>query len=575
MRSLNQCLLDTNTVRLRVISQFWDVELATHRRREMAAQMAQAMAHPDRIASVWDALPDDQRQALDALLSHGGRMPLRIFAREWGVIRPMGPGKLEREKPWRDPVSPAEGLWYKGLVFRAFDQDAEETYEILFVPPELERHLPTDRPPHPPVSLQPIPPPPTAVWHGDALLDDACTLLSYLQNMSVHPDSRSQWPRHHETRLLHRLRDPDVARLSLLRHLVQDLEWLRLTDAGHLRPDPGPVTEWLQSPVQRQRSDLVTAWRDSRTWNDLFHVPTLRPEETGAWYNDPLRARQAVLDHLAACSPGAWYALNDLVTTIKQTTPDFQRPDGDYTTWYIRDATTGTYLSGFESWPLVEGALIRYLITSPLTWLGWVELGASAPGETLMDIPFRLSPIAAASLGLAADPPAHDPAPLTLQRDFTVNAPPARRYERFQLARVADWVASPTITTGSGPFVYRITPASLDRARRQGIPVERVLQFLRQVTDAAAPIPRAIETALTRWDARGSEVRLERVVLLRLASPELLTQVLASPRARPFIGEQIGPTTVQVHSRDWPRLVTALGEIGVLPDVISLDEERE
>ncbi|NIO71720.1 MAG: hypothetical protein GTN71_22490, partial [Anaerolineae bacterium] len=51
---------------------------------------------------------------------------------------------------------------------------------------------------------------------------------------------------------------------------------------------------------------------------------------------------------------------------IKESDPDFQRPDGDYSSWYIRQADTGRYLSGFESWDQVEGALIAYLIAQPL-----------------------------------------------------------------------------------------------------------------------------------------------------------------------------------------------------------------
>ena len=141
---------------------------------------------------------------------------------------------------------------------------------------------------------------------------------------------------------------------------------------------------------------------------------------------------------------------------------------------------------------------------------------------------------------------------------------PARRYERFQLARVADWAR-----TGD-PFVYRLTPTSLERARRQGIPVARVLEFLGHAT--GAPVPRFVEAALTRWEARGPEARLDRVVLLRLSSAELMAQVASSPPTRNLIQEQVGPTAALVRERDWSRLVTALGEMGLLPEVSGLEE---
>jgi hypothetical protein len=565
MRPLHQCLLDTDLVRLQAIARLWGVELATNRQREAAAQLAEAMARPAAIADTVDVLPDDQRQALEALLGAGGRMPLRVFARRWGEMRTMGAGRLEREQPWQAPISPAEGLWYSGFISRAFEHGDEGAYEVVFVPPELRAHLPVPPAPSPAITLEPAPEPTVAHPAGDAFLDDTCTLLAYLQNERLRSSPDGGWPAHHEARLAQRLYDADPARLDFLRHLVQHLGWLRVTDSGYLRPAPGPVAAWLQSSTSQQRSALAEAWRDDPTWDDLFHVPTLGPEKTGAWRNDPLLARKAILRHLKTCAPHTWYELDDFVAAVKQADPDFQRPDGDYTSWYIRDAATGAYCSGFESWDAVEGALIRYVVTGPLAWLGLADLGANAPDGP--PTAFRLTQAGGAFLGLAEPPPEPESMPMTLRSDFTVLAPPARRYERFQLARVVDWVR-----TGD-PFVYRITPASLERARQQGIPVARVLEFLGQVT--GAPVPRFTEAALTRWEAHGAEVRLERAVLLRLSSQELLAQVTSSPLTRHLIREQIGPTAALVRERDWPRLVVALGEMGLLPEVTGLEEEPD
>ena len=586
MRPLHQCLLDTNLARLRAIARFWDIELTVNRQRDVAAQLAEAMAVPEATTSAWDALPNDQRQALETLLAAGGRMPLRVFVRQWGEIRTMGPGRLEREQPWREPVSSAEGLWYTGFISRGFDPGTDGTYEVVFVPPELRAHLPAPSISSSTVAIEPAPEPVAARSAGDTFLDDACTLLTYLQNERLSPGPNGGWPTHHEARLARRLHTPDPARLAFLRHLAWCLGWLRVTDAGRLRPDPGPVATWLQSSASQQRSVLAKAWRDDPTWNDLFHVSTLHPEDTGAWRNDPLLARKAILRHLKTCTPDTWYRLDDFVIAVKQVDPDFQRPGGDYAAWYIRDAATGVYLSGFESWDAIEGALIRYLITGPLAWLGLTDLGTSwgptpSPARTSSSAlasclwppyAFRLSLTGAAWLGLVEPPPEPEPMPLVLRPDFTVLAPPTRRYERFQLARVADWVTSPLVggtEGGDDPFVYRLTPTSLARARQQGIPVVRVLEFLGRAT--GAPVPRFVEAALARWEACGAEAVLERVVLLRLPTEELMAQITSSRRTRHLIREQIGPTAVLVRERDWPRLVVALGEMGLLPDVIALE----
>lgn len=569
MRTLQQCLLDADLIRLQAIARFWDVELTASRQRDAALQLAEAIAAPAAIAAAWEALPDDQRRALEALLAAGGQMPLKVFARDWGEIRAMGPARMDRERPWREPVSPVEGLWYRGFIARAFEQGPDGTYEAIFVPLELREHLMATPAHFTAITLEATSEPPIVRAAGDAFLDDICTLLAYLQNERVRPQAGGGWPARHESLLMHRLRDPAPARLILLHHLVQKRRWLRLVDSGHLRPDPGPVTAWLQSSPDQQRRALAEAWRDDPDWNDLFHVPTLIPEDTGAWRNDPLLARKAILHHLRACTPGTWYKLDDFVGAIKQATPDFQRPDGDYKTWYVRDAVTDAYLSGFESWDEVEGALIRYLVTGPLAWLGLVNLGSSNLGLPFKA--FRLTLIGAVFLGLVAPPPEPALAPLTLRHDFSALVPPARRYDRFQLARVADWIASPSLKEGGAfEFVYRLTPASLDRARQQGISVARVLEFLEQATNAS--VPRSIEAALTRWDARGAEARLERVIVLRLASEELMAQVMASTPSRRLIREQIGPTVALVPEKDWPRLIAALGDMGLVPDVIALED---
>ncbi|MBN1977112.1 MAG: helicase-associated domain-containing protein [Anaerolineae bacterium] len=566
MRTLRQCLLDADLVRLRVIARFWDVELTASRRLDVAAQLAEAMTVPETIAAAWEALPDEQRQALEALLAAGGPVPLKVFTREWGEIRAMGPGRMERERPWREPVSAVEGLWYRGFIARAFEQGTEGTYEAVFVPSELREYLVTASAPVDAIALSPILEPAYVRSAGDALLDDACTLLAYLQNERVRPQTDGTWPARSESLVIRRLRDPDHARLAFLRHLVRGLGWLRVTDSAHLRPDPGPATDWLQSPPGQQRRILAKTWRDDPTWNDLCHVPGLILEETGAWRNDPLIAREAILRYLRVCVPGAWYALDGLAGAIKRVAPDFQRPDGDYTTWYVRDAATGAYLSGFESWDGVEGSLIRFLLAGPLAWLGLIDLGAVIPGAP--PAAFRLTPAGVAFLGLATAQPELEPGPLTLRRDFSVLVPIARRYERFQLARVADWVASPGLEEAL--YTYRLTPASLERARQQGIPVARVLEFLGRET--GAPLPRSVEAALTRWDARGAEARLERAVVLRLASEELMVQAMSAPSTRRLIREQIGPRAALVRERDWLRLIAALGEMGVVPEVVDLED---
>lgn len=555
MRPLEQHLIRCDPIRLSVIAERWGVELPRGSRRERAAALAGRMTAPEQIGAVWERLGEAERRALGDLLAEGGKLPWRAFVRSWGEVRAMGPARLERERPWEDPVSPAEALWYWGLVFQDLEEGLAGLVEIAVVPEELRPHLPA--PPPPVVRPTPCSPPPILLPADDGLLDDGCTLLAYLQNHRLRPGPEGEWPAWDEARLLRQFHDDRRDRFSFLRHLAHRLAWLRTDEAGHLRPDPETVIGWLRASPWKQRRVMVEAWREDSTWNDLWHVPTLRPDDTGSWRNNPLLAREALLRHLGACKLDTWYALETFIAAVKAIDPDFQRPDGDYSTWYIRDAVTGQYLSGFESWDAVEGALIRYLITGPLAWLGLVDLGAEREGGP--PTVFRLSPDGAAFLGKADPPVRPEPPPLVVRPDLTILAPAGRRYERFQLSRVADWVR-----TGD-PYLYRITPTSLERARRQRIPLERIVAFFEEATGGR--VPKTLRPALARWVRHGTEVRLTRGILLRVRDEGLLRELTADPATRRYIREVLGPTAALVAPGDWPRLVQALVERGVLPEV--------
>lgn len=556
MRSLQQCLLDLDIIHLRYIARYWDLD-ETGRQRELASNLAEAMVAPERVQEAWEALTIDEKRALDMVLVRCARIPYRILVREQGEIRQMGPGRMAREKPWDEPASPAEGLWLKGFISRAFDQTDNESYEVVFIPRELVPLLPVPQGQATQINLTPVPPTDVVFSANDSFLDDVCTVLAYVQNTPIHTEADGTWPSDHLTRMCTQLRNDSADRLALVHHLIRRLGWLHETGSRRVRPDPGAVTAWLQSSDQEQYDLITLGWRDDPTWNELFHIRSLKPENTSIWHNDPLIARQAILRHLRQCDPDVWYRISDFTGAVKRANPDFQRPSGDYDSWYLRDLTTNTYLSGFENWSAVEGRLIEHTIAGPLAWLGLTDVGAETPDSPIST--FRITRRGAVMLGKQVERIQTKENRVILKPDFSALVPASQRYSRFQLARVSDWVASGDI------FTYRITPRSLERARQQGITVARVLDFLQRVTDA--PVPRSIEAALTRWDARGTESHIDQVFLLTMASDELMLQVVESPLSRELIKEQISPTVALVRQKDWPLLAIALGKMGLLPEI--------
>ena len=344
----------------------------------------------------------------------------------------------------------------------------------------------------------------------------------------------------------------DRDRRSLLLTLATEMSLLRRAD-DLLRPTRAAL-DWLKQSREAQLRSLVDAW--SRTvWNELRHTPGLMAEGE-SWQNDPLPARTALMDTLPADEQ--WYRLADVVAVIRRLDPDFQRPDGNYETWYIRDAETHEYLSGFGNWERVEGRLLRFLVQGPLHWLGMTELSAGGDEGAA----YRLAPRALA--WLADDPPAADPVrvPLVVQPDGILLVPfNASRYERFQAARIAD----PEPLSPGKPYRYRIVPSSLAEAQSQGIPPERMLQFLESA--GGRPVPASVRRGITRWAEKGVEGRLQAVVVLRVGEAAILETLRTNPKTRDFITETLGELAVVIRRDEWEAFRQTVAQLGLLLDV--------
>ncbi len=274
--------------------------------------------------------------------------------------------------------------------------------------------------------------------------------------------------------------------------LAVELGWLR-ANGRRLALASAPTQAWLGASRAEQRDQLLAAWSGSTRWNDLCRTPALSCEQTGSWSNDAAGTRQRLLPLLAQLQPGAWYDLDALAAALQRYAPDFQRPDGNYDTWYIRQRGASAFLRGFEHWEQVEGALLRFVLSGPLHWLGATAL-AAADGAGL---PAAVSLSAAGQAWLSGAPADSTPEPalLTVQPDFTVLVPgDAALLDRFRVARFTTWQGA-MLTAGQPSFTYRISQTGLHRAAQQGVGTARVLAFLQA---RAASLPANVAAALER-----------------------------------------------------------------------------
>ena len=559
MNNLHRFLVDYDMSLLRVLAENRGVALTTNRQDEAADLLATRLSEPLSVRTALARLSQEGQDALATLLKAGGRMRAPLFSRQFGQVRPIGPGRLEREAPWQEPANPAEELWYAGLIFRAFVQDESGVTEVVFVPDELLPLLPQPPAEEPTFTFKTLPAPARPSEAGEDLVDDLFAYLVYLQNHNVRPYADGRLGQRDWSTLGGRLHDGDKRRFALTQHLATRLGFV-VRAGEYLGLETSPVKRWLTKTAAGQLAALQETWRDDPTWNDLCRVPSLDCDQEASWRNDPVATRRALLAFLARCPLDAWWSLASFVAEVKRMHPDFQRPDGDYTSWYIRDSATKEYLSGFESWDLVEGALLTDLLTGPCCWLGIIACGAEEA-----DTACRLTESGARLLGLVHDEPVHEPPlPIVVQPDFHVEIPsPASLYTRFQLERFADLLSSSRTGPGQASYTYQLTVGSLARALQRGIQVEQVEAFLKQACQR--PVPANVVGQLRLWAGRLGQVQLEEVSLLQVRNERVLKELSALPETRSLISQVLSPTSALIRKQDLPRLRKELRALGYLP----------
>jgi hypothetical protein len=254
-----------------------------------------------------------------------------------------------------------------------------------------------------------------------------------------------------------------------------------------------------------------------------------------------------------AIPEGKWWSLNAFIRDVRQEYADFQRPSGDYDSWFIKRASDGQYLRGFASWDQVDGALIRYFINHILHWLGQVDLsiaeGATEPTSfQITSHPSQITNMENKKLHISSQ--------------GVISVPRlAPRVVRYQVSRFCEWEEPK-----EDVYRYRLSTNSLTKAKEQGLKVEHLLVLLTKHTDAG--IPPTLVKALKRWEVNGTEARVQTQIILKVSKPEVLEEMRRSKAAK-FLGEVLSPTTVIIKSGAVQKVMETLTELGLLTEVIA------
>jgi hypothetical protein len=545
MPDLIQSLQSYDLGHLRIVAGFWGLEVVSPDSQAALQELSVGLLDAQLLAEIMETLPPEARLAVEALTAGQGRLPWGEFTRKFGELRDAGAGRRDREQIYRQPVSPAEVLFYRALLGRAFFETPSGPQEFAYIPDDLLSLLPTkdaqaQSAPGRLASPQERTHPKLA---SEQILDDACTLLAAM---------RMGW----DTL-------PGEVTLSVpekvLRELFLAAGLLILAPTSRARkkeliptPQLETVKDFLEMPRAEALALLTRKWLGSADFNELHQVPGLVCE--GTWVNDPLSTRAFILNLLGKIPSGKWWSLPAFIRMIRETHPDFERPAEDFDSWLIRRESDNAFMHGFVHWEDVDGALVRYLITGPMHWLGLLDLASAEIDQPATA--FRLTAWSTDLLnGRAPRGLSREEGKLHVAANGRISVPASLpRSVRYLIARFCEWE-----TGKQDEYRYRLTPASLKVALGQGLKVSHLLSLLNKA--AAAPLPPSFVRALTRWELNGTEARLEQPVVLRLSRPEV-----RQSRAGRFLGETLGPATVVVKPGAQTRIMAALGELGLLAE---------
>jgi hypothetical protein len=309
---------------------------------------------------------------------------------------------------------------------------------------------------------------------------------------------------------------------------------------------PAQVKSFLELPRFQALAMLTKAWLESERLNELRLLPGLACE--GEWINQPRATREFLFHLLEALPEGKWWSLPAFIRAIKDKVPDFQRPAGDYDSWFIKRLSDGNFLRGFTSWDEVDGALVRFIITGPMFWLGMVELASPEDSEIITAFRVNENPVSGEEKGK-----------IKVASNGRISVPRSvPRVTRYQLARFCEWEPA-----RPDEYFYHITTRSLKKAGEQGLKPGSLLSLLARNT--ASEIPPVFVRALKRWEMNGTEARVETQTILRVTRPEVLDELRKSKAGR-FLGESLGPVTVVVKPGAQSKVLAALAELGLLAE---------
>jgi len=543
MPTLYEMLCDYEQDQLEMIAEQWGIDFEIDWRNDPVGQLTSYFSEKTQFEEFVVSLPDTAAKALNNLINEGGRIPRAQFARSYGDIREVGAGIRGKERPDRYPTSDAERLFYRGLIGLAFFDGGGDTKEYFYLPEEFLTFLHTTSSSADKREISTVPKN-ELIKPTRSLENQISGLIGF--HLAIH---RGEIPEIEYSRLLHQNTIPFID------------EFLAAVDVFEKKTsslDTEKVKKLLITSPSELVPELFNEWRESEDVNELKLLDGLTFE--GQWKNDPVKPRKKIIDILDDLPEKKWINLDEFIQWMYANHPDFLRSGGEYEQWFIKKTKSGTYLDGFDSWPQVDGALIKYFLTGPLYWFGLLELAKYRSDNQLMA--FRKTDHASGlllskntTLNLAKL------RELTILKNGEILIPHnAQREMLYQIARFCEW-------TGKNEkyYKFRINPLAIRRAQTQGINPAQIKMILKKY--GRPPIPDNIFKAIDRWGKGGSKIMIQNHMIVRFAKASTVEKINTLPMKK-YIVELLNPTTIIINEQDITRFENALIEQGLFVDIV-------
>lgn len=510
-----------------------------YRQGDLVALLAGHLSQPDILARLVELSDPSTRQALAALLQADGALPLHSFQASFGEIRPSRPRDKTTgpQQPWRSPISPAETLFYRGLIFLhpRLPQPGQSQRVILpadLIAPLRQLLLPgpsaaAASSPHPRPGL-----PPDLGWHMAIFLATlAAAPVRPLHGRWLPPSTLDALAQ--RTGLSYGLRFTPTRSerrqpyLAFIHFLAEAAGFL----AGTQRLEPTPLAwRWLAAGPAERWQTLWQAWRQA-------------PSELALAYRFPWAAMDSAARDLILLH------LRQLPAGVAGSIPEFVA--------HLRRLDERGLLA--QPWDQEEDG-VASLLSGPCFWLRAIDLHGAAAKADVDD--FSLTPLGAWLLDVPGYQAPEFPPPqpcLPAAADnarFFVSAS-ASPLHLARLAPYCHWLApaAPTLVQQ-----LELTEATVAGAVAQGAQPAQILHTLAEAL--GRPPSQRLQTKIRHWAAKATAVRVRQVTILETRDPQLMGDLRRYKLVRRHLGDALSPTRSLLNPLGIPALQQHLAGLG-------------